>query len=275
MRAWLRRPLLHFFLIGAALQALDTRLDAAQESPPPALSDEELLYREARALGLQRSDPLVRRRLVGDMRFAGAEPAASDAALFADALALGLDERDLVVRRRLVQRLVLDLSAQARRREPSESELADYLALHAERFAAPARLQLSQLFLSRERRGDALAEDARALLAELRAARAGPELAAGRGDPLPLPAELGWSSRQELAASFGEDFADAAFALEPGAWRGPLGSSYGLHLVFVRAREPSRLPPLAVVEAAVREALLEERAAALLEEKLRWLRAGY
>ncbi len=272
MRTWLRRPLLHFLLIGAALQALDARL--GRESPPPALSDEELLYREARALGLQRSDPLVRRRLVRDMRFAGAEPRASDQALFAEALALGLDERDLVVRRRLVQRLVLDLSAQARRREPSEAELADTLARHADRFASPARLQLSQLFLSRQRRGEALAEDARALLAELVAARAGPELAAGRGDPLPLPVELGWCSQRELAAGFGEDFARAAFDVEPGAWRGPLRSSYGLHLVFVRAREPSRLPPLAAVRAAVREALWEERAAALLEEKLGWLRAG-
>ncbi len=276
MRAWLRRPLLHFLAIGAALHALDARLDAGRRSPPPpALSDEELLYREARALGLERSDPLVRRRLVRDMRFAGAGPAESDDALFAEALALGLDERDLVVRRRLVQRLVLELSAQARRQEPSEAELAACLARHAERFALPARLQLSQLFLSRQRRGDALAEDARALLAELVAARVGPQVAAERGDPLPPPVELGWRSQRELAASFGEDFARAAFALEPGAWRGPLRSSYGLHLVFVHAHEPSRLPPLAAVRAAVREALLEERATALLEERLGWLRAGH
>lgn len=279
MRGWWRRPLLHFFVLGGALLLLDRQLDAAgpallsmgdASARSAPLSDEELLYRDARARGLERSDALVQRRLIRDMRFVSDAPDARDEDLLAQALALGLDESDLVVRRRLVQRVALDEAAAARRQEPSEAELRDYLERHAERFAQPARVRLSQVFLSRQRRGASLASDAEALGSDL--AGAGPDAGAACGDPLPLPRTVS-GSRRELAAMFGEDFASAAFDLPGRSWQGPVASAYGLHWVWIHQRLPARPAALASVRSALREGVLEERADAALRERLAWLRS--
>lgn len=270
--SWLRQPLLHFALIGALLFVADARLGASASGPVPGLSDEELLVREARALGLHRRDPIVRRRLVRNMRFVSGAAGASDEELFAEALELGMDRTDPVVRRRLAQARILAVHAVARAEEPSEAELAAYLERHAERFAAPARLRLSQLFLSRDRRGAALAADAATLLQKLVAHGAGPEAGPELGDPLPLPRQLPSSSRVELEGLLGASFARAVFALEAGQWQGPVESSYGLHLVWIHERSPAAPARLETVRGAVREALLEERARRALDAKLTALR---
>ena len=74
--AILREPLVHFLAIGLCLFALDRwrRDDPARAEPPAAapagaLSDEEVLYREGLARGLDRDDPAVRRRVADKVAF--------------------------------------------------------------------------------------------------------------------------------------------------------------------------------------------------------------
>ena len=45
-------------------------------------------------------------------------------------------------------------------------------------------------------------------------------------------------SRADFAASYGEQFADAVFALPPGQWSEPLESRFGWHLVKVVQHAP-------------------------------------
>jgi len=300
-----RRPVVHFVLLGALLFGLGRWLDGRPHARPPlALDaaatdavrrdwvtrsgrapspaewtrlvddalDEEALYRAAQARGLDREDPVVQARLMQDMRFL-AGGTADGTALYRDALGLGLAESDLVVRRRLVERMRRLLQEPALAAEPSDAELQAFLDAHGARFAAPARVHLAHVFLSRQRRGAALAADARRLLDRLGAADVA--RAAVLGDALPLPAELPSASAQDLATLFGSQFASAALALEPGRWQGPLASPYGLHLVWVYERVGATQPPLPVVRAQVRAALRDERAAAALRAGVRTLRAGY
>jgi len=243
------------------------------------LDDEALLAEEAHARGLHRTDPLVRRRLVRNMRFLlgvteGSDSDPGDDALFEEALALGMDRSDLVVRRRLAQRITLGIESVARSEAPNEAELEAYLASHAERFLEPETIELSQIHLSRDRRGEALVPDAQRLLARLGAEAIPPEQAAGLGDPSLLSTHQPPRSLAELARTFGEEFARAVDAGAPGAWFGPVPSSYGLHLVWVRERRPARLPSLDEVRSAVRESLLADRAEAAVREAVRALRDG-
>lgn len=256
---------MRFTLLGALLFALDVARPA--ELPPPldtALDDDALLVREALARDLPRSDDVVRRRLVQNLRFTRPADARGDDALVEEAIALGLHESDLVVRRRLAQKMRLLLAARARAKEPSDAELRDYLERNAERFTEPERVAVTQLYF----RAQARAEAALATLAERS------EAAAALGDALPLPRELPPHARTELAARLGPAVAEAAFAGPDARWLGPVASAWGHHLIFVRERTPARRSAFEAVRSELREALLAERAEAATRREIAALRAS-
>jgi len=234
--------------------------------------DDRLLVEEARRRGLHRSDPVVQRRLLQNMDFLGESAGASAASQLDEARRLGMDRSDLVVRRRLVQLMQLEIYGGARLPEPSEDELAAYLAEHSERFMQPARLHLRHIYFSRDKRGAATATDARAALARIVAGSSGADEA---GDPFMFPRELQSRSERDLAKVFGAEFAAEVFRLPIGGYAGPIASAYGEHLVFVDEKSPEVLPPLAVVRKGVVEALFEERGKRALQHRLRSLRERY
>lgn len=245
------------------------------------LADDELLWREAAALHLDRDDPVVRRRLVRNLRFLrgvdgeGDGGNAADGDLYAEALSLGLDRTDEVVRRRLIERLRLRIQQQVRALEPTDTEIDAYVARNRERFVEPERVGLTQIFLSRERRGQRLAADTQELLVRLETESISPGKAVRFGDPCLTPARLPPQSRRSLLRRFGAEFAERVLRQAPGGWAGPVPSAYGLHLVWVHEAVPSRLPSSESVRASARELLLAEREDAALKEALQRLRARY
>ena len=308
---WSREPVVHFFAIGALLFGLKTaalespsRAFVGEGSPPAVISaarvaelrrdwlartgtfpdaralealiqaeiDDEVLTLEARRLGVHRNDPVVQRRLLRNMSFLDGESERSAKDLLDDAYALRMDETDLVVRRRLIQKMKLDVFAVARAEEPTEAELADYLQRHVGRFTQPARVRLSHVFLSRDRRGGSLDTDAGALLARLVRDGIGVGGAGGLGDPFLFSRDLPPRSERELAKLFGPEFAARAATLPAGQWTGPIPSAYGLHLVWVHDRSPATISRLDAVRSEVREALLAERGDRALREFVRALR---
>lgn len=171
----LRHPAPRFLLAGTVLFLVAGAARPLPVLPALAApaSDEGLLARAALAHGLDR-DPVVERRLIRSMAFLDGDGCAPPA-LYETALDLGLQYSDPVVRRRLAQRMRLALEAAARATEPDDAQLAAYLAAQAERFALPARATVTQVYLSSaQRRGAALADAAQALRARLVAGAPGP-----------------------------------------------------------------------------------------------------
>jgi hypothetical protein len=212
---------------------------------------------------------VVFRRLVQNLRFAGASAARDDAALFEEALAMRLHETDPVVRRRLAQRMRLDLEGEAPRAEPDEAALRARYERHVAAYQSPARVRCTQLYF----RGDR-ARAARALLAKLRADTAPSERALALGDPFLHGAEQPLQTRDELAGRFGSAFADGVFAAPPGAWSGPIPSSYGVHLVFVHEREEPRTLGFEEVRDTLRLEVIAEQRGAAFARGLGALREG-
>ena len=206
-----------------------------------------------------------------NLRFLGEGASGDDAADFEEALALGLDRSDLVVRRRLVQRLELQAQAWARASEPSEAELAALLAREPERFALPERTRLSHVFLSRDRHGRALAAaDARSRSASRRSRPSeAPGSAIRSCSGTISPRARRPSSRRASASRSRAPSRRCRSAA--GAARSP--SSYGVHHVFVHERTPARAARLGEVRSAVREAVFAERAERVLADWLRELRS--
>jgi hypothetical protein len=309
MRRVLAAPLVHFLALGAVLLGIERwwapdRDDSARSAivvraadrarlreawtaehgaPPTAAVeaalvrdaiDEEVLYREALARGFDRQDATVRERLVRLGAFVGEDAGGDRAALEREARRLGLERSDLVVRRHLVEMMRLAAGWLGPEDMPSDGELAAYLAAHADDFAAPARIRLTHVYLAADGRGARLAADAHALLDELRRTGARPSDAPARGDPFIRGADVD-GSRDELALAFGGGFADAVAAAPIGTWTGPVASSYGLHLVWIRAREPASVPPLATVRGRVLARWRQERSERRARDAMDAMRRRY
>ena len=134
-----------------------------------------------------------------------------------EAKAMGLDADDTIIRRRLRQKLEFVVEDAAAAAPVTDQELERYLAEHPEKFQLEPRVSLRQVYVSRDRRGETADVDARAILDSLRAL--GPDAAIDQvGDPLMVPQEIGLASRSDVARLFGESFAEAVLELEPGVW---------------------------------------------------------
>jgi parvulin-like peptidyl-prolyl isomerase len=74
-----------------------------------------------------------------------------------------------------------------------------------------------------------------------------------------LPSYFASVSEAEISKRAGGGFAAAVMALEPGQWHGPVLSGFGVHLVYVLAREQAPPPVLAAVKPQVLEALQAQK----------------
>ncbi len=303
--AFLRWPGLHFFLLGGLLYSLrglipaapiepspivlsETRLERlrqemaeAQGRPPTAdqlaaaiqqAVDHELLERQARRLGLGGGDRTIRQRLIGKMRAVVDDPALDDDELHRMALDLGFDD-DVVVRRLLRQKMRLLLQRHSGDAPASEEDLAEALERHRERFLRPAAISFRHVFISSAVHvGEGPGGRAKQLAAEIRRRRLDPDDAVTLSDPFPLALRARHQGRVDVARRFGEAFAEQVMELPEGAWSEPLESPYGLHLVWIDARHPERLPALDGVREPLLRLLEEERAASRLADGLDQLR---
>lgn len=266
---WFREPLLHFLILGAGLFWLAGALGDPADGRAGRIV---LSAGDVEQLGA--SFELTWQRPPSEAELAGLlEDRVREEIFYREALALGLDRDDTIVRRRMRQKMEF-LSEDLAAAEPSEAELEGWLASHREVFRIEPRATFRQVYLSRDRRGDGVRADATRLLDELRAADAGPA-APAPGDPLPLPAEGEDLSASEVSRLFGAAFSARLFELAPGRWEGPVESAYGLHLVFVRERVEARDPALAEVRDAVAREWLAERRRQAREAFYRDLRSRY
>ncbi len=104
------------------------------------------------------------------------EPTIRDEVMYREALALGLDENDDEVRRRLIEKMSYLTQDLADPEAPSEQALHEFYAANPDTFTIPALVSFDQVFFSPGTRGDALEADAAAGLAALRAGRAPAEV---------------------------------------------------------------------------------------------------
>lgn len=233
---------------------------------------DELLLREARALGWHLTDGIVQRRLLRNQRFLESDETISDRELLDRAFEQRMDETDLVVRRRLLERMRLLVASQVRANPPTNTELADYLARNPEAFRRPERVGLSHVFLSRDSRGEDLATDSETLGRKLQEENIPPERAGELGDPFLLSHRIPLSSEASIGRQYGPEFAAGVLRAPEGRWSEPVPSSYGAHLVWVQERSPAQIPPLAEIKPRVEAELLREREQAELNaytERLR------
>jgi hypothetical protein len=239
---WLREPLLHFAVAGVALFSAYSWLNGSRHESdgvePVRIGAGQIqwLKETYSSQWLRPPDAIELQGLVSDL--------VNEELLAREAQAMGLGEDDTIVRRRLAQKLKFLVEDTSRLAEPSDAELRRYFEAKAARFEESPRMSFSQIYFNPENRKDA-AKDAGLVLAGLSADASAD--AAELGDRFLLEAEMTHADRQTVANTFGEEFADALLAIEPGKWSGPLKSGYGTHLVFVSARQIAQKPAFEAV----------------------------
>jgi hypothetical protein len=268
----LREPLVHFLLIGAALFALDAWL---RPSAAPA-ANTEIVVGEARIRNLAQNfrrtwqRPPTRAELEGLV-----ESHVREEVFYREALALGLDRDDAIIRRRLQQKMEFVSEEAAALAKPTDDELAAYLKAHAEAFRTEPRATFEQVYLDPRKRGAALDADAKRLLAALNGDGPAPDPAKAGDSLMLLEARYENIAQTDVARLFGTDFADALVGQPVATWSGPIASGYGVHLVKLESLAPGGMPALADVRPIVEREWANARRQELSKAFYEKLRAKY
>ncbi|MDH5426698.1 MAG: peptidylprolyl isomerase [Nitrospirota bacterium] len=248
MKRIFKEPLLHFLLLGAILF-----IAYGVMQKPGARGDAgEIVVTMGQVENLAATFAKTWQRPPTPEELAGlVRDRVREEVYYREAMAMGLDKDDTIIRRRLRQKMEFisdDIAAQA---EPTDAELSAYLEAHADAFRVETRFTFRQVYLDPAKHGENLTRDAEQLLAQLNQAGAQSDVSQ-LGDTLMLEHQFSAASTREIGTQFGEQFAASLSALVPGQWQGPIKSGYGVHLVMVSDRTEGRLPALADVRDAVR-----------------------
>jgi len=273
MKRLLREPLVHFLLIGAVLFGV---YSATRQGRAPAPSSKEIrlsLDEVAQLVLLHQSQwrraptPQELQRLV--------ESKVRQEVLYREALAMGLDKDDEIVKRRMAQKMQFLAEDVAAAREPTAAELKSWFEKHHAKFAQPPRLSFRHLYFSPDRRGARARDDAQKALAALAGQPEDAKTAAMLADPFMFQDYYRDRAPEYLGKEFGPQFALAVAKLAPGSWQGPIESGFGWHLVFVDTVIPGRVPAFEEVEPDVKIAWLAEQKAQAWDKAYKEMRAKY
>jgi len=272
MKRLFHEPLLHFLLIGAALFAVFQLVRPTPKATPSSKQIQLSLDDVARLALLFQSQwkreptaPELERLM---------ETRVQTEILYREALAMGLDKDDEIVKRRMAQKMQF-LAEDAAPREPTTAELKSWYAKNSDKFAMPARVSFRHLYFSPDRRATRARDDAVKALAQLAGQPEGAKLSGSFADPFMFQEYYRDRATDYLSKEFGPQFAVALEKLKPGSWQGPIESGYGWHLVFVDTVIPGRIPPFEEVESEVKTAWLGEQKAQAWQKAYQTMRAKY
>jgi hypothetical protein len=254
LRALLKEPLVHFLVLGLIIFAVYHALNRSNEQEPDKIVVTQARIEQLAGLFAKTwQRPPIAAELKGLI-----DDYVKEEILYREALALGLDNDDTVIRRRLRQKMEFLSDTVIGALNPTDEELETYLKSNMSKFELDPQIAFEQVFLNPERRGDQIEEDAASILEALNTNASAD--AAKLGDATLLPLELDLTSATRISQTFGPQFVKAIDQLAPGAWGAPIKSTFGTHLVRVNKREPGRVPALNEVRAAVkREWATEQR----------------
>src|SRR5688572_12660179 len=162
----LKEPLLHFAVAGVVLFAIYAWLNesrpAADGVEPVRIGAGEIqwLKETYSSQWLRPPDASELQGLVADL--------VNEELLAREAQAMGLGENDTIVRRRLAQKLKFLVEDTSRLAEPTDAELRQYFEANSARFEENSRVSFSHIYFNPQNRKDA-ATDAGLVLAELSA----------------------------------------------------------------------------------------------------------
>lgn len=257
-----REPLLYFLLLGAAMFV--TYHWASDAVFPGTEQLEEIVITEGQVDALILGFEKVWQRLPTQQELDGLlQGHIREEVMYREALLMGLDRDDAIIRRRLQQKLEFLTDDIASLDEPTEEELQTFLTENPELFREQARFSFEHIYFNVSERGASAMTDAESTLIDLQQLNGsdGGERPIATADPsrlgdqlLMLETRFHQAYELEIRRALGSQFFDQLQSLPTGSWQGPLESGFGLHLVYVSSHIEGDPPQLAdVLNAVTRE----------------------
>ena len=273
MKRLLREPLVHFLLLGALLFAgyayFDRGRGGVESAKQIQLSLDDIAQLAMLFQSQWKRDPTPEEfgRMV--------ETKVQEEVLYREGLAMGLDKDDTIVKRRMAQKMQFIAEDVAAARVPTSAELKAWFDKNTDKFQDPPRVSFRHLYFSPDKRGARAQDDAVNALAKLAGQPEDAKLAVTLADPFMFQEYYRDRAPDFLGKEFGPVFAVAVAKLQPGAWQGPIESGFGWHLVYVDTLVPGRVPAFEEIEGAVKTAWLSEQKATAWEKAYKDMRAKY
>lgn len=144
-RRWLREPMLHFLLIGIALFVVHGKLAA------PDRASTRIVVSQVMVDDITRQHQARWMRPPSEQELSNLIDAyVRDEILYRQGLAMGLDRDDPVIKRRVRQKFDVIAEEQSAATAPSDAELSAYMAQNPSRFLQPATITFDQIYFSRD-----------------------------------------------------------------------------------------------------------------------------
>lgn len=275
-----KEPLLYFLLVGFALFILYYKINPQADDKAIYLTDESLLtfiqYRSkafepdlARKRWAAMDEPQQRQLL---------EDFVEEELLYKEAMALELNRDDYIIKRRLVQKMDFVLQSSSFDQQAVDDEqLQSFMDENKDDYRVEPYISFTHIYFSND---NDTKEEAVSLLPELIANNIPFAAASEYGERFLYHLNYIERTYDYVAAHFGPDFTEALFEADElsigGAhWQGPFESQHGKHLVLISKRKPAYYPSLEEVRGRViddyrRSKMQEEKSKALLEVRERY-----
>jgi peptidyl-prolyl cis-trans isomerase C len=273
LKRWLREPLLHFLLLGLVLFGAYAYFQRGRGGVEPS-KQITLSLDDLRTMDMYFESQWHRQPTPAEFQ-AMVEDKVREEVLYREALAMGLDKDDTIVKRRMAQKMQFLAEDVAAAHEPSTAELKAWFEKHNDKFALPSRYSFRHLYFSPDKRGKTAQEDAAKALTKIVGQPEDSKLALSLADQFMFQDYYGDRAPDALAKEFGPQFVVALEKLKPGSWQGPIESGYGWHLVYVDTVIPGRIPAFEEMEPDVKTAWLGEQKQQAWQKAYKDMRAKY
>jgi len=243
-----KEPLLYFLILGGALFALFQQVSEDGFSGEGQL--QEIVVRQGRIQALVQGFKKVWQRSPSQQELDNLIQAfVREEVLYREALAMGLDRDDPIVRRRMNQKIEFLSEDLAALEEPEDAELQTFLDANPESYRQPARVSFRQVYLNVSERGPSVEANAKDLLAKLQSEDANADTLGD--SLMMLPPEFSLATERDIERTLGQQFLVALRETSVNSWQGPIASAFGLHLVYIDERIDGEVPDFGQIREAV------------------------
>lgn len=176
---------------------------------------------------------------------------------YREAKNMGLDKDDEIIRRRLSQKfdfMQTDLTETA---PPTEEQLKQFYTNNPAMFQKESTVSFSHVYFSTDKSNDSMAKQ-RALVVLKQLQQTTLQRAPEKGDRFALQYDYTDQAALDIQQNFGnKQLLDELFKARVNTWVGPVQSGYGWHLIFISKRDSTAAMPFAFIKEEVKTACLE------------------